>query len=229
MRGIIKRNDSITKLVDLSGRIRRKSLFGDLETNTRPKKNYKVNIQHVRKAEIRKQDLEFILFDLEEVFNFLSRVIAKSDSTETEILNIDDTRQKLRFVPSENEENIAYYIVNKKDKAIEELYLKLTNMDSTFIENRDAYSKTNLFTFHSFFSKKKDKYVLSKGIIQFDQDVIYQQDTSNYKGRYYLLENEQFNPDKIRHNVSANKDIFKIRKRYKEEFLEFPKPIIAYR
>jgi hypothetical protein len=63
LRAIIKKNNVFYKIVDFSGYVEKKTLFGTL-TKPFPKKNFKVQIENIRKAGLEHKDYDFQLFSL---------------------------------------------------------------------------------------------------------------------------------------------------------------------
>jgi hypothetical protein len=68
LRAILKKNNEIVKIIDLSGKIKKQTLF-NTESKPMPKKNYSVQVEHIRKAGKIFRDYDFTIINFKNLIN----------------------------------------------------------------------------------------------------------------------------------------------------------------
>ena len=218
LRAMVAKDGNITKLVDVNGKLERQRLLGDLKNNARPKKNYTLEIENLRKAEIREDDIEFIFPSFETYFDLSTLVISLADSTKAELKNYGDGLVKLQ-VKSSKSDSEAYLIINTQTYAFEECYIKMDMSDAKFEPNHNTQSRTISNIIHSFYDRLPNgNYVLYKSTQQAVLECKYENKIYNYVQRIKYLSSDHFSDFGVKRNVRADKDIFKVKTRYEDEF-----------
>lgn len=226
LRCILKKNNSIIKIQDLNGVIKRETLFSTSK-NPMPKKNYTVFINNMRKAGYDEKDIEFELFNFNKILNALvSLYMSPKIYDFSEVALKDSTLVKLNFEPKSLEETTTkgYYIVNTNDNSFNEVYLINDGSKGSFTEKSDIKYRTIKYEVLVSFLKDKvlDKNRIDNAKINSSVEVF---DDKNNKIKYdvsYILKTskEYNNNISLKNKVSLKKDIFKLKEDYNKEYWE---------
>ncbi|MCL6219603.1 carboxypeptidase-like regulatory domain-containing protein [Zunongwangia pacifica] len=212
LRAIVEKDGHITKLADANGKLERQRLLGDLKTDQRPRKNYTIEIENLRKAEIREDDIEFIFPSFERYFDLSSLIVSLSDSVQVELSNYGDDLVKL-YVHKEASE--AYLIINTENYAVEESYIKIGYPDAEFETGKNTENRTLYNIFHSFYKKlPNEKYILIKSFHEAAIECKYENKMFTYIQRINYLSNDHFGNFEVNRNIRAKKDIFNVGTKY---------------
>lgn len=226
LRCILKKNNSIIKIQDLNGVIKRKTLFSTSK-NPMPKKNYTVFINNMRKAGYVEKDIEFKLFNFNKILNaIVSLYMSPKIYDFSEVSLKDSTLVKLNFEPKSLEETTTkgHYIVNTNDNSFNEVYLVNDGSKGNFTKKRDIKYRTLKYEVLVTFLKddvlnknRIDKAKISSSVEVFDEE--------NNKIKYdvsYILKTSKKYDNKIplKNKVSLKKDIFKLKKDYNNKYWE---------
>lgn len=223
LRSVLRKDGEIVKLQDLSGLISRKTLLST-STNPMPKKNYEVEIENMRKAGVKEDDIYFEMYNFEQ---FLTAIIAVAISQKnynfTESKSEKDNLVKYEFLPnsSNSSKTTGYYLVNTTDNAFNEFYSVDKNDQADFRERRGVKYRT--INYELFVSFKKDsnldKYFLDKAKLKAKVEVIDKDKAPVfYDAEYLWLASPQSTFKKLDKRVSLSKDIFKLKADYNEQF-----------
>jgi hypothetical protein len=131
LRCILKRNDEISRLQDIYGKVSRKSIF---KTKAQPDNKCAVEILNMRKTGISEKS-DFIYFEFqsfENLFDINGLIqIAIDDYEFTQEKTATSDYVKINFLKKENnslgQKTSGYYIINKSDYAILETYFDFYN------------------------------------------------------------------------------------------------------
>jgi hypothetical protein len=220
LRCILKRDNSIIKIEDVSGKIKRNSIFASREI---PKLNFDFQLFNQRKLGLLKKDKkieDFKLQTLENLFMWFSTVFINPNHFEfREERLADSSYAKVFFNPLKEYQNksIGYYIINKKDKAIKEYYSK-TNpsfTDKIVFEEKQGYKWRTIDSELSISYdkiKKNDKYFISSGSLKQVIELFNRKNEKTvYEVEYNLIVTEPFyNIMNFNSNVRKNKELFKL-------------------
>lgn len=220
LRSVLKRNDRIVQLVDINGKVERKMLFST-KSNPMPKKNYAIEIENLRKAGVKEEDIEFTLSSFEELFqNFISIYMSPKSYNLRYIPYKDSSLAKLEFHPKKESHSSGYYIINLDDKAFNEVRI-ITSHKTPFIDKKTLKYRTTNYEMNITFRKDSgfDKYVIDKANMTAIVEVLPKKSERvlyevNYK--YYTYDN--FGKWDVKDNISPSKDIFRLRADYNEDF-----------
>mgnify|MGYP001274447408 CR=1 FL=1 len=179
LRCILKRNNSIIKIEDLSGKIKRNSIFASREI---PKLNFEFQLLNQRKLGLLHNDKkieDFKLHNLEDLFMWFSTVFINPNHFEFyEEKLADSSYTKVSFNPLKKFQNkaIGYYIINNKDNSIKEYYSK-TNpsfVEEISFEKKQGFKWRTVDTELSIkYDKytKNDKYFISNAKLNHKTDL----------------------------------------------------------
>ncbi|MDN3595277.1 hypothetical protein [Zunongwangia endophytica] len=218
LRATVKNDGHITKLADLNGKLERKRLIGDMKTNERPNKNYTIEIENLRKAAIMEDDIDFVFPSFERYLDLASTLISFSDSTKVELSNYGDHLVKLQAKSTKNDSE-AYLIINTKDYAVEESFIKMSYPDAEFEKGKGTESRDRYNIFHSFYKALPNgKYVLTKNMHKAAIECRYKDKLYTYVQNIQYRSSDHFADFDIKRNVRAHKDIFKVKTSYAAGF-----------
>lgn len=227
LRCIVRKNNEVTRLQDVFGKIERNSLFRNQEIK---KVSYNTEILNMRKVDLtEKSAVEYLSFySLDLLYGWYSSIFLKSiDYNFRNIPVNDEAFLKIEFSPidSYNGEypRNGYYLINKDDKAIKEVrYSMIMSEDEPYKSKRNMKWKTIETSLVVNFRKNMDnsKYYISNAKLYTTTEVINETTDKKdfYEIEYNLLTTESFIKDKVNSNFSVEKDLFKANFSYSEDF-----------
>jgi len=224
MRCLLKKDGAIVKLQDLSGLIERKMLFSTSK-NPMPRNNYTVEIQNMRKAGVKEEDIYFEMFSMNEFLKALITIYMSPELYDFETIHSTDKDQsvvKYNFTPkpSSNLATNGFYLVNPEDKAFSQYYMTNIQENKKFTKKRDVKYRTYFYEIDMRFKKDtiNKKYYLNKAKLAVKVEVI----NKESKGSFYEAEYQFFTLNhgnvKVDDNFSMRRDLFKIDKDYNPQF-----------
>lgn len=227
LRGVLKYNDTITRIQDIQGKLERKTLLYHNNIK-RTNKDYTIELTNMRKIGIVK-DANNVYFNFPTFYGLFSefvRINATGDGfTLTENYFDDGKKIKLKFDSNNTNEvyNISgYYMINTENYAIESFYLKTISKNVPYLNNKDTYYRTPFYEVQVFFSKdpKKDKYFMSSAKQNAKIELTDEQKTykSFYDCSFILSTSNNFENFEVKKNVNSTKDIFKLKHPYDASF-----------
>jgi len=228
MRCILKRNNSNMKIEDISGKIKRNSLFASREI---PKPNYEFQLLNQRKIGLLNKDKkveDFKLQTLENLFMWFSTVFINPNQFEfTEERLADSSYTKVDFNPLNEYPNkaIGYYIINNKDKSIKEYQSKTNHLfvQEIVYEEKQGFKWRTIdteFSINYDYNKKNNKYFISNAVLKQTIELFNRKSKKTiYEVEYNLIVTEPFSEiNNFETNVKSNKELFKIDIDYDKEF-----------
>lgn len=224
LRSVLKRNDKIIKLVDFSGKIERKTLFST-KSNPMPKKNYFVEIENLRKAGIKEENIEFTLSSFEKLFNSFVTIYMSPEIYDFKYIPFKDSKfVKLEFHPNSSKKgnSSGYYLVNLEDKAFNEVHISNSQM-TDYIDKKELKYRTTNYDVNITFKKDpgSKKYFIDKASMSATVEVVPDKaDKIIYKVNYKLYTFDNFQDFEIKSNVNLSKDIFDLKESYNQTFWE---------
>lgn len=226
LRTSLKKNDSLLKLQDLSGLIRRKQLLATGK-RPRPKNNVEVEITNMRKTAKKENEIYFEMWGFRQLDNIISSIAMSPKFYDFEkSISEDGTLDKLEFKANSSHNNPSsrgYYIIDPNDIAIQEFYLVEDRSNTVpFEENWGVKYRTVFFEKNIHFKKNRENglYYMDKAKINatvelYDKDRPYV--PIMYDASYVWLGANQIKA-KVRENVSSNKDVLKLDYPYNKTF-----------
>ena len=228
LRCILKRNDEIARLQDIYGKVSRKSIF---KTKTQPDNKCEVEILNMRKVGISdKEDFVYFKFQsFEKLFDLNALIsLALDDFELTQEKNIAADYLKISFVKKETnqmgQKTSGYFIINKSDYAIVETYFDFYDDPDKVPFQKDGKVEYRTTRFKRTSNYKKNgtvnKYYLSNANSDVRVDLL---ENDKVKKAYYDYSTRFFVTnsiiaDKAISNLSMDKDIFKVKYPYSEQF-----------
>ncbi|MCF6297687.1 MAG: hypothetical protein L3J08_06845 [Flavobacteriaceae bacterium] len=222
LRGVLKRNDTIVRIEDFIGLVERKVLLTTKEV-PKPKKNYTIELQNLRKAGIVEKDVYFKQISFEKLFNIFASIgLQKKYFIFKEINLLDSTFVKLEFKPKKDEKlsTHGYYIINKENFAIAEFYL-INKNGLPLIKKRHIKYTTVLYEVRIKFKKDKKlkKYYVHKAKLNSRVEIqLKDSEKEYYDVSYQYFTKNNFGDFGVKKNISISKDLFKIHYQYDAKF-----------
>ncbi len=178
LRAVLKKNSSIIKLIDLSGKIKKETLF-NIKTKPMPENNYTIQVENMRKGGIFNRDYDFTVINFEEFFKRHNSFYINQKNVNFKYNNnIDSTYTKITAT-QKNASNIgtliAYFIVNNNTKNFEKASINIDYIDDFTIVGKDLKNRTKKFDVESTFKKNKDtdKFQINNCNINIEVEVLF--------------------------------------------------------
>lgn len=217
LRALLKRNNEIQKLIDINGFLERKTLY-DTDKVPMPKRNYKVQISGLRKAEISSNEYDFEMYDLKGFLNFIaSNKMPPSEFDFEYKTNKDFTYTKVIANPkSENNKTKGYYIVDRKSYNFDEFYANYSNPEAYYIEKKNFKYRLTDYTLTATFQKNSlnGKKQLKQAKVEQKIEVATNHSTDTLNMSYHFIAFPIPNSQEIKNNTKLTKNIFKISGKY---------------
>lgn len=229
IRSLLKYNGEISRIQDIQGKLRRKTLLYDRGMNI-AKKDYIFQVQNMRKIGLKEvtendTDIYFTFRSLRDILQETVRISIVRDSLDIEERYFDD-KSKVRLDFSSNGKGKrvkinGFYIINLEDKAILQFYSNYKiNMD--FFEKKDIKYRTTSFEKNIIFDKdpKANKYVLKNAKLTSEIEVKDKEETFHtfFESEDILKSYAHLSDMRVRKNVNENKDVFKLNFPYNKDF-----------
>ena len=231
LRIILKKNDTINKLEDIVGTVKRKSLF-ETKNLSIPKNQYaKVQLYNLRKVEKKEKIIYFKEFTFDELFLKIASIVLnpKEITFSTNKSESDDKIAKIVFSAKNSKSANGYYFINKKDNAILEYKILSDTSNSEFTIQKDYKYRTLNYELNTLFSKneKESKYFISTVKMNATVEVIDPKENRTlFNISHYLTTNNSFNSLNFKENVSNTKDIFDVKGNFNSELFDTNKNFI---
>lgn len=227
LRGILKYNDSIVRIQDIQGKIKRKTLIYTSEIEI-TKKDYEVEITNMRKIGI-VRDANNVYFKFPSFNDLLLdfvRINAVNDGFDLVEQTFDNgTKIKWNFRSNVSDSlgiTSGNYIINSENFAIEAFELNRINEKNNYNESNKIKYRTDNFQIKVYFSKDKvsNKYFMNyaKSNVKVEVTDAENSFTSFYDIEFILTTSDNFKEMKIKSNINETKDIFKLDYGYNQEF-----------
>lgn len=232
LRSVLRYNDEITRIQDIQGKLKRRTLLyhGDLNLG---KKDFLFEVEHMRKIGLKEvvaendEDVEYISKSLRTIFMETVQVSIVLDDFEIEELYFDN-KEKVRiaftFNGEDKRQNVkGYYTINLKDKAILEFY-QLSEFNLEFRQSKNIRYRAKRYEKTILFDKdpKTQKYILKNAKIKTKVEITDEESSFQtfFESEDILDSYAHFGKFKVRKNANENKEIFKLRFPYDLEFWE---------
>lgn len=229
IRTILKKNDSIIKIEDINGRIKRNSMFHSQSISNL---NFEFEILNQRKLGLinkKKKTVEVQLHTLDDLFQTFARIFTNINDFEfTEENSYSNLYSKIKFIPLEKKSyNVSgYYILNDIDNSIKEYYIKTEAANTNQIPVKKlllgfkwGISETQLhLSYHK--NESISKYHISQANFKGNY-VVYDRKNKKdvYSVEYQLIVTEPFSDiTSFKANTKSSKELFKINCKYDESF-----------
>ncbi|UII76431.1 carboxypeptidase-like regulatory domain-containing protein [Flagellimonas sp. HMM57] len=225
MRTLLKRNDSIIKLQDINGLIRRKQLLATSK-KPRPKNNIKVHVTNMRKTAILENNIYFEMWGFAKIDRAFSSIyISPKDYDFKENLAEDGKKNKLTFKLRDTFENSSakgYYIIDSQDMAVEEYYFVGNGPTEEFTQKRGIKYRNVFYEINIHFLKDKETalYYMNKAKLNAKVELFDGDNPSPimYEANYVWFGLNLVKTDKIKENAPKTKDVLKLDYPYNKIF-----------
>ena len=221
LRAVIRKNNELYKIVDFSGILEKQALF-DTRSKPMPKKNYKIQIENIRKVGIENREIDFALFSFQE---FLTNIIRIAFNREEFDISYETTSDKsssrITLDPIDSEKSLyrGYYILNE-DNTFKEADVTYSNENAKFENVKNAKFRTILSNWKSSFERNQmtNKIQLNKATLKGKTEVYEEQVKDIFDWSYVYYSIPVVNTEKIKNNINLNKDMFDLKGDYNSEY-----------
>ncbi|TXE15275.1 carboxypeptidase-like regulatory domain-containing protein [Psychroserpens burtonensis] len=221
LRAVIRKNNKLYKIVDFSGILEKQALF-DTRSKPMPKKNYKIQIENIRKVGIENREIDFALFSFQE---FLTNIIRIAFNREEFDISYETTSDKsssrITLDPIDSEKSLyrGYYILNE-DNTFKEADVTYSNENAKFENVKNAKFRTILSNWKSSFERNQmtNKIQLNKATLKGKTEVYEEQVKDIFDWSYVYYSIPVVNTEKIKNNINLNKDMFDLKGDYNSEY-----------
>lgn len=228
LRCVLKRNEEMARLQDIYGKISRKSIF---KTKAQPDNKCEVEILNMRKVGITdKEDFVYFKFEsFEKLFDLNALIYLVLDEYElTQEKNVAPDYLKISFLKKESnamgQKTSGYFIINKSDYAIVENYFDFYDNPEIVPFSKDGKVEYRTTRFKRTSNYKKNnttnKYFLSNANadvrVEIPENGKVKKAFYDYSTHFFVT--NSFIPEKVKSNLSMDKDIFKVKYPYSEQF-----------
>ena len=228
IRAVLKKNNEITRLQDISGRIESNAMFLN---QTIKKKEHKVEILNLRKTDIvNKAQVEYYEFlNANSLYSWFSGIFTvPSDYVFTKVKSTDPQYIKIEYSKSDQNTNSlyrhGYYIINKDEKSIKEVGYKLYGDKSQIPYQSKGPIKWRTIeadlVVNYVKSPKNNKYYVGSGKLSTTTEVVNEKkgEKDIYECTYDLITVDSFIDENVKSNFSVSRDLFKSNFGYSAEF-----------
>ena len=190
-----------------------------------PKENYSIEIENLRKAGLKEEDIDFTLSSFEELFqNFISIYMSPEIYNFRYIPYNDSSFAKLEFKPKKENGyySSGYYIIGLEDKAFNEVHIK-NSTNASFTNKRSLKYRTTDYEMNIIFQKDPgpEKYVIDKANMTATVEVLSKKSGRVlYEVSYKLYTYDNFENLEVKNNISLSKEIFRLKGYYNNDFWE---------
>lgn len=227
IRAVLRRNDTIVRLQDMQGKVKRKTSVytGSLELE---KKDYKIELMNMRQLGISK-DQDDIYFNFPTFYNIFKEFVRINamgpdfDVIEKPFENGNNI--KVEFTssyPEDQGKGFGHYIINGNDNAILSFNASTIPFYPAKRDNKKKYSRLLEYKTSVFFKEDrlKDLYYINyakrNALIEINN--VDNSTLSTYEEEIILYTTESFGNDAVKSNVNEHKDIFKLKHTYNSKF-----------
>ncbi|GAB1856750.1 hypothetical protein MHTCC0001_15860 [Flavobacteriaceae bacterium MHTCC 0001] len=222
LRAVVRKNKDLYKIIDFSGKLEKKTLF-DTRVKPMPKKNYKVQIDNIRKVGIEDRNIDFKMFSFEQLFTHMIRLSFNKDLFDISYLTtVSKSYNKIILEPKDNSttKTKGYYILNK-DKTFKEANITYKNENAEFKKIGSGKYRTIFLNWKSNFDRNKasEKLQLNKGTITSKTEVYKSNgDKDIFDVEYIFYANPTSDVTDVNNNINLTKDMFYLRGTYNPEY-----------
>ena len=227
LRGILKINDTLVRLQDIQGKVKRKTLF--FPSGVTPEtKDYQVELTNMRQIGIvdDTNGAYFVFpsfYTLFNIFAGLNFSEGYDEYHENYFENVDKVKLEFNTDPNEKNKNVSgYYIINLQNNAVEEFYLKSTPKNPSISKSKSYRYKTTSYDVHVFYDENsaENKYHITSAKFNARVEATNLEKTfeSNYDISFIMTTFDNFGDFKVKKNVKVNKDIFKLKYPYNASY-----------
>jgi len=225
LRGSLKLNDTLVRIQDIQGKLKRKTLLyaNDIELTN---KDYEIEMTNMRKIGIvtSKNDVYFkfpTFFGLLSSFARINATAPGFKLTEIPFPNEEKTRYEFDYT-GESGSIRGHYIINTSNYAIEEFYLLQKAKNIPYQKNKWLLYKTNIHEVKIFFDYDltAHKYVIRNASFRQEVETTNKENSFKdvYESTFILSTYDNFGEFKVDKNTNATKDIFKIKYKYNPNY-----------
>ncbi|MFS4494778.1 hypothetical protein [Maribacter sp. 2308TA10-17] len=227
IRALAKKDNEIWRIQDLQGKLKRNTLFY-LKNMEQTKKDYTIELTNMRKlGAVTDENNAYLKFpSFQQILNELVTMnIEESEFDIEESFFENGSKIKLTFKsrPEEKVKNISgYYVIDAKTYAIQTYHLKSVPKNNPFKKNKFLKYRTSFYDVTVYFKKsiEKDAYFISSAKSIYKVETTDEEKSFNlvYELTSILTTSDNFGDFKVKKNVSATRDLFKLKYPYNAEY-----------
>lgn len=227
LRGILKYNDTIVRIQDIQGKLQRKTLLYSKELELSPK-DYTVEFINMRKIGI-VNDENGVYFKFPTLYGLFSSFVRLNATGEgftlTEKPYKDNDKVRYEFI-SDPEHKVVdisgYYVINTLNNAIEEFHVTSAPKNLPYVKKSRVKFRTTYYELTVLFEKHSinNRYYMSSAKSRTTVETTDEKGSFNekYDINFILNTTDNFGKFRVKKNISATKDIFKLKYPYNSEY-----------
>lgn len=213
LRAILKKNNEIIKVIDLSGKVRKETLFNTMSIPM-PKNNYTIQVENIRKAGKIFRDYDFTIISFKNFFNLHNGFYISPNNFNIEYKSLKDSSYT-KVLADQKKENISsyqkgYFLVNNKTKNFEQANI-FTEFSGVFEKiDKELKNRTVFYEVTSDFKTNPltDKLQINRCNIRIQVEVMHKDELDKFDLSFiYFADPIDTNPQ-IKNNINHSKDIF---------------------
>lgn len=221
LRAVIRKNNELYKIIDFSGLIEKQALF-DTRSKPMPKKNYKVQIENVRKVGVEDRDIDFSLFSFKEFLTNTIRIVFNKDEFNITYESTTNRNSKKITLEPKDKEKIkmqGFYILND-DNTFKEADVIYDNKNNKFKKVRNSKYRTVFSNWKSNFERNSqtDKLQLSQATLKGKTEVYEESESYDFNFSYVYYSIPINDTTEIKNNINLSKDMFDLKGEYNQEY-----------
>ena len=221
LRAVIRKNNELYKIVDFSGLIEKQVLF-DTRLKPMPKKNYKVQIENIRKIGIEDRDIDFSLFGFKEFLTNIIKIAFNKEEfniTKESTTNKDSKKLTLKAKDNEKVKIQGYYILNT-DNTFKEADIIYDNKNAAFEKVAKSKYRTIFSNWKSNFERNvlTNKLQLTKATLKGKTEVYEESENYDFNWSYLYYAIPVDHTTEVKNNINLNKDMFDLKGEYSQEY-----------
>lgn len=221
LRAVVRKNGEFYKIVDFSGLVEKKMLFGT-KAKPMPKKNYTVQINNIRKVGIENREIDFEMFDFKTFFNYTVRLAFDKngfDITYETSQNKDLT--KIILEPNKKDKIFfkGHYVLGD-DNTFREANITYINNGTKFEKARKSRYKTTFLNWRPSFERntKTNKLQLSKAKIIGKTEAFTNGVKDIFDVTYTYAAKPIDNSIELKNTINIKRDIFDLKGKYNADY-----------
>ncbi len=220
LRALLKNNDTLVRLQDIEGKLARKTLLYNQKMELTPK-DFTFEFNNMRKTGV-VRDEHKVYYRFPTLYGLFSSFIrlnaTGNDFTLTEKPFEDVEKVRYEFVSNPNHPVVrihGYYIINTLNNAIEEYHQISEPKNPPYSERKQVKFRTKRYELTVLFEKDplKNKYYMKTAKRNTVVEISDKKNTFTevYDSSFILTTSDSFITESVKKNVSAVRDIFKLK------------------
>ncbi len=213
LRALLKRNNEICKFIDVTGILERQTLY-DTDSVPMPAKNYKIQIDNLRKAEITSKLYDFKMYDFKGFLDFIASNKMPPSKFDFEYKTNRNSKyiKVIAYPKLDTGKTTGCYFVDNQTYNFDEFHAKYNNQHANYILKKNFKYRLTNYTLSVTFQKNpfNGKKQLKQAKVEQKIEVKTNRSIDTLNMVYHFIASPITINQKIKNNTKLTKDIFKI-------------------